>query len=499
MKILYYNWVDFEDPQKRGGGVTVYQKNLVDAALAQGDEIHFLSSGIAYTPFGGRPFVAKVRGGNQSVRKYEIVNSPILSPGHLSFQQDIAAHPAMEEVFSRFLQEHGPFDVAHFNNLEGIPASFLSVARQHAAKVIFSLHNYFAFCPQVNLWFQEKANCVDYCSGRKCVHCLPELPNTAAARREYMIQTSLKRLGVQNGTWLVDRYIRPAYRLAKGVGRRLKRVAGVVGRHKTAAAAQELRLLDKAQAEHYVWRRATFVQALNEHVDRVHAVSDRVAELAVRFGVNPDKVETAYIGTRFAKVQASARDVRTDGKLAIGFLGYMRRDKGFYFLLAALERMPKTLAAQLAVTVAAKLTDHGALWRLRRIAHKFDAVTLVDGYSHATLPKILEGIDLGIVPVLWEDNLPQVAIEFVGSGIPVLCADLGGAKEVLDCPALTFEAGSRADFYAKLRGLLDQPSLLRRALAGRRKLFTPQEHYEILKDRFYARHLAVDAVTRLAA
>ena len=168
-------------------------------------------------------------------------------------------------------------------------------------------------------------------------------------------------------------------------------------------------------------------------------------------------------------------------------------------MLVALERMPAELAARLSLTVAAKMTDPGALDCLRRIAHKFAAVTMVDGYTHATLPGILAGVDLGIVPVLWEDNLPQVAIEMVGSGVPVLTSDLGGARELLNCPELTFRAGSRADFYAKLRGLLAAPDILRRAMIGRTRLFTPAEHYRTLRDEFYTAARGASRLTRTAA
>ena len=134
MRVLYYNWVDYEDAQKRGGGVTVYQRNLVDAATRAGDEVAFLSSGIAYGLIRRKPRIRRVRGSRVGVRKYEIVNSPILSPGSLNFEGDALAHPVMEELFADFLKREGPFDAIHFNNLEGIPASFATVARHHAPR-----------------------------------------------------------------------------------------------------------------------------------------------------------------------------------------------------------------------------------------------------------------------------------------------------------------------------------------------------------------------------
>jgi hypothetical protein len=49
MKVLYYNWVDYLDDEKRGGGVTQYQYNVLKELDRQtGIEAVFLSSGISY-------------------------------------------------------------------------------------------------------------------------------------------------------------------------------------------------------------------------------------------------------------------------------------------------------------------------------------------------------------------------------------------------------------------------------------------------------------------
>ncbi len=119
------------------------------------------------------------------------------------------------------------------------------------------------------------------------------------------------------------------------------------------------------------------------------------------------------------------------------------------------------------------------------MAHRFDTVTFYNGYTHAQLPRILAGVDLGVVPVLWEDNLPQVAIECVASGVPILTSNRGGAQELLNCPALVFKAGSTGDFLAKIEACLDDPDLLRTAMFRRRPLFTPEQHYEQLRSEIY--------------
>jgi glycosyltransferase involved in cell wall biosynthesis len=509
LKILYYNWVDFEDEQQRGGGVSIYQRNLIDAAMQQDDEVWFLSSGVCYSPFSRRPFLREAKARKNGVRKFEIVNSTILSPGHESFGQDVATSPGMDPLFADFLQKHGPFDVVHFNNLEGIPISFLRLAREHypQAKIIYSVHNYFAFCPQVNLWFQERAACRDFRAGRKCVNCLIQPLHPRGAKRLYRLENCLRKLGIPPQSfvdrfinWFIFGVVRSSYHLARAIyrGEGLKMnipQLSCVSRRPTKPTA----ILDPEEAARFATRRRNFVAALNRYADHVLAVSRRVAELTVGFGIEPTKVHTLYIGTRFAEqiplirdnpkgnasVNASVAYASGSSPLRIVYLGYMRLDKGFYFYLKALKSMPVALARRLALTFAAKITDPHAYAQIKLIAHRFASVTFYDGYTHGQLPEILSAIDLAVVPVLWEDNLPQVAIECVASGVPILTSNRGGAQELLGCRELVFQAGSRTDFYDKLQGILDNPAILSTALAGRARLYTPREHYDLLREKYY--------------
>ncbi len=508
IKVLYYNWVDFEDGEQRGGGVSVYQRNLINAALRRGDDVWFLSSGTHHSPFARRPFVREVRG-KVGVRKFELVNSSVLAPGQYAFGKDVASAPEMEAVFADFLRRHGPFDVVHFNNLEGAPVSFLRLAREHdaGARVVVSAHNYFAFCPQVNLWFQERATCEDFRGGKKCANCLVRPVNVKGARRLYQTEYALGQLGIRPGTRLfrllngaIHGPVRDAFRLAKAaLG---LEVEAMPGRRSEGPPKRRVRpavLLDADTAARFAERRRLFVEAINTYADHFLAVSRRVAELAAGFGVDPAKLRTLYIGTRFAGAEPLSRKRHSSGPLRLAYLGYMRRDKGFYFYLRALRKMPPGLARRLSLVFAAQVVDEHAYNLVKRMAHRFAGITFYDGYTHAQLPEVLAGVDLGVVPVLWEDNLPQVAIECVAHGVPVLTSDRGGARELLDCPALVFRAGSRADLYARLRAVLDDPDLLHSAAAGRMRLYTPDEHYDRLCREVYGDAAAADEATPAAA
>jgi glycosyltransferase involved in cell wall biosynthesis len=106
------------------------------------------------------------------------------------------------------------------------------------------------------------------------------------------------------------------------------------------------------------------------------------------------------------------------------------------------------------VTIAAKFTDATAVQRMLSMAPRFRSYRTFDGYTHDDLERILEPVNLGIVPPLWEDNLPQVAIEFVTHGIPILTSNFGGAQEIAGNPDYIFDAAKPENLGEKLCGFV---------------------------------------------
>lgn len=462
MKILFYNWIDYLDDENRGGGVSVYQHNLIHSLADEGNnDCYFLSSGISYDMFSTAPRWARIKhGANEGRRRrFEVINSGVLAPAHHSFGQDAQLkHPETTAVFFDFIRKHGPFDVVHFNNLEGLPAEVLAL-KEHwpDTRVVFSLHNYYPICPQVNLWHQERENCLDFDGGRKCEHCLIHQHDERIIRLANAVAFNLKKGGIRPGSTLFDRGFGPSMRIA---GRLVKIYQRRVTRRKTVAKTSN-KLLQKIEMGHhkYARRRARMIELINSHCDTVLCVSARVAVVAERFGISPALLQTSYIGTRhaekFQQTSPATSFTGTDGTLTLAFLGYMRQDKGFFFLLDALEALPEASAKRVRVVIGSRLTESHIMDRITRLSNTLASVQFADGYDHSQLDDLLADVDLGVVPVLWEDNLPQVAIEMHARHIPLLTSNLGGAQELGNCPDMVFKAGDTADFARRIAGILD--------------------------------------------
>ncbi len=458
MKILYYNWVDYLDPEGRGGGVSVYQKNLIEEfGKSNNNELYFLCSGISYDLFNSKMRIEPIKHGIRvlensplnKVKRFEIINSKVLSPGHLSYgDEDQVENQEMNELFFDFLQEYGPFDVVHFNNIEGIPASFLNIKHLYPdTNVILSMHNYYPFCSQVNLWYNEREACNDFYYGKKCISCIH-----GKAKREVVIRSnasaySLKKIGINPNS---QYFYRPFIILA-GAKKRIDQKI-LDSRYKSN------KIFHRVSGLPFIERRKKIINFINQNCDAVLAVSKRVAEICIDYGINSKIVKTDYIGTRFSefytKIDTPKGLIARDGKLNLAYLGYMRRDKGFYFFVDALYHMPEELAKHINLIIAAKNSDPEQLQKIYDQIWKFNDIYYANGYNHKTLPDILSKVDVGLVPSLWEDNLPQVAIEYHSRKIPIITSNKGGAPELSNNRNFTYNSLNKIELYNILEKII---------------------------------------------
>lgn len=436
MKLLFYNWADC--CSREGGGVTVYLKSLLDAHALREHDLSMISSGMAYT-LSGRHFWRQI-GDKQMPRvaRYEIVNSMLLAPALCAFGSPYEADsPKDVVVFQDFITKIGPFAVIHFHNLEGISREAIKMLRRNypQTKLVFSLHNYFPFCSQVNLYLhKEHRGCQGFNGGRRCVE-------------------ECRRYAANFPAWqkLIKMY--PALSFFRGLpGYRVLKLP-LLG---AASACRSLFGQAGIGERHFADRREKYIEVLNECFDLVLCVSERVREIACAFGLRPEILRTNYIGTSMSGnyEQAEHKSALPEEDVTLTYLGYANHDKGFFFLLDALSQLPSTLCNKIHLCLAARGCRGTVEELARKKLSRFRSLRLRDGYRRNELGELLAGTNIGILPQLWEDCLPQTAIEMHCHGIPLFCSDKGGAKELADCPDFVFQSGNTADFVCKLEKIL---------------------------------------------
>ena len=232
---------------------------------------------------------------------------------------------------------------------------------------------------------------------------------------------------------------------------------------------------DKQPPSIYELYRETNIRYLNQYCDKILAVSKRVENIMIEHGINRNKIETLYIGTKIAERQTGKCNTLQTTPFVLAYLGYARVDKGFWFFLDALKKLPKEIQNQIGLVFAVKGYKPNEEW-----LKNFAFTKSYNGYKHQELNDILSNVNLGIVPVLWEDNLPQIAIEMVANGVPILCSSFGGASELCNNPNFKFIGGYTEDFINKLINIINNPKILKDYWKNHSGLKTMEKHIDEL-------------------
>ncbi len=466
-KILLYNWVQFDQPD--GGGVTVYLDNIINKMKDNPDiDLYFISSGTHYNMFCKKLKIKKTKNKyGKRVNSYTIYNSPVMFAYNQFSRVDIYNEDQkIGKIFEQFIEEHGTFDVIHFNNLEGLSLSVLKLKEKYPDTLfIYSMHNYFPICPNVYLWCHNKENCLDYHNGKFCCNCI--ISNYNQAMKILKIRTLLEKFGINSQTkWIKNMY------------NKLRRTQKEVQLNRKNTLDNET-----DTAKDYKKFREKNVQYLNKYVDVVLCVSKRVKEIAISYGIKEELCHVSYIGTKFANhLKRQDFDVST-GNFNLIYLGYMNKMKGFDFLIESLQGLDKKIAQKINLFLVCRNDPKYQIENIQKdLEKKFASVTYVDGYTNETLPDLLKGKHLGVIPVVWEDNLPQVAIEITSFGVPILASDLGGASELCSSSYFQFEGGNTKDFQEKISYLVENRKKLEDFWKYYSKPTTMDEH---MKELYY--------------
>ncbi len=448
-KILFYYWNPIDGPA--GGGVTAYLKELFPLLIKSEEyELFYLNSGRKYDD-SGEIYINETHNiFENAVRSFEIVNCPVLAPSKQSVK-NVRSYLECNEItvlLEELIEDIGGIDIMHFHSLEGLPVKVLEIKNRYPnMKMIYSFHNYFPLCTQVNMWKNDE-KCCDLVKFDSCISCYDrENYDMALFRFKHLDIPGLKQKNLEDSAKNPDVEDSSLYRVFNEVNRKY----------------------------------------FNKYMDAMLAVSERTKGIYISNGYDADKMFTSYVGTEVANHKAPhvSKAVRND-LLRIVYMGYARKDKGFFFFLDALESMDVELCNRLAVTVVSRGIDEDSMARINMIGHRVNAIHVYNGYKdYDELQDILKEQDLGVVPVLWEDNLPRVAIEQIAFDVAILSSSLGGAPELFDNnPDFVFEAGNIHSFENKLENIINNPNLLEAFWNTVKPLVTMEEHVKELQSYY---------------
>lgn len=459
-KILIYNWLPFDNKWGWGGGVTIYCKNLITQILNSDPNvnIYFLSSGFCYDAERDDIYIHVINNiFGDRVHQFEIVNSPVPAEQRYMYRNPTVAleNSELKKTFEDFLDKHGPFKAIHFNNIEGLSLDVLDLKERFPdTQFLFSIHNYVPLCVNGSYYMRHKhCNCTPEHTDEDCLKCTRADIRSDIARKTY-----------ERGLFG-------------------KKPETCISQNRWLKAFGFERLDIDASPEEIVSFARTATEKLNKNCDKIFAVSKRVYDIAAENGFDESKMIVQYIGTKVAEKQLGYSTAKAENGLKIVFLGndINYEEKGYPFLLEALSKMDFKYASQIDIVLTVKQAEHAEIYSM---LNNFRSVHVIQGYTHGDLPLIFKDCNLSIVPVLWEDNLPQIAIESAAYGVPVLSSSAGGASELSDSQLFRFECGSAEDLNNKIIHFLENPDDLDEYWKHHNGLVTMQMHWNDLR-RYY--------------
>ncbi|WP_136514980.1 glycosyltransferase [Geomonas edaphica] len=217
------------------------------------------------------------------------------------------------------------------------------------------------------------------------------------------------------------------------------------------------------KAPQYRLRSETARRLLNEWVDVTLAVSTRQKELLVDFGASPERIAVVHQASRSTDLLWQDPSLAPLGArmlekpLRFGFIGGVMPHKGVHMLVGA---------AQLFQPGEAEFhvygfVSQGYLEELQALDRR-GMVVFHGAYGEADLPAIAAGIDVAVVPSVWEDCAPLVLLELMALRLPIIGAKIGGIPDFVEegVNGFLYRYDSLAELVACLKRCAADPTLI---------------------------------------
>jgi glycosyltransferase involved in cell wall biosynthesis len=201
--------------------------------------------------------------------------------------------------------------------------------------------------------------------------------------------------------------------------------------------------------------------------DRVIAVSRAVKEYLInKEGVASAKIDVVYNGIDVNAFSFPERNYENNGKLIIGALGRLAKQKGFDKLIGALSGVDGNWQC----LIAGEGMEGEKLQNLINVLGMAGKIKLVGVEDNA--PEFLRQLDIFVMPSRWE-GLGLALLEAGASGLPVIASRVDGLKELIDDGVDGFLFSDEAEFKEKIALLLADADLRKKfGLAWKEKVET---------------------------
>ncbi|KXS44109.1 MAG: Glycosyl transferase group 1 [Methanolobus sp. T82-4] len=170
-------------------------------------------------------------------------------------------------------------------------------------------------------------------------------------------------------------------------------------------------------------------------------------------GVDDNKLVFSKYGFNKSVILPKKKNYENDSKISFGFMGRVIPVKGIKILLEAFRELERS-----------ELHIFGSVGGQKIFLEKYvDKNIFFDGsFDNWEINKVLERIDVLVVPSIWYENSPLVIQEAFMAGIPVITSDIGGMAELVEngIDGFTFDTGNKNALKSIMKRIEDDPTIL---------------------------------------
>ncbi len=350
--------------------------------------------------------------------------------------------PGMAQVFGEFLDRERP-DLVHFHHAMKLGIGIFHAARRRSIPSVYTVHDYYPICHRVILARPDLTRCSNVGDSKACARCDRALSflNQVQPWSDY-----------QGGL------------LPEGMNQRQREaLERILGGHATEEAASAQ---DAERAKLDLARKTAF-----DSIDLLLAPTHFVRGQLSAGGFDPRRVELCEYGIDATTLAALEPLDRSRRPLTFGYLGGAHKHKGLHVLLEAFSRLGSTpgAAAGARLSIHADSTDLEYTNALRARAGLL-GVTWHGAYTQTELPRIMEGIDVLVLPSIWWENAPFVIREAHAARRPVIASDLPALRESVEdgVDGMLVTPGDPEALKRAMQRLIQEPEWASRLAQGAR-------------------------------
>lgn len=253
--------------------------------------------------------------------------------------------------------------------------------------------------------------------------------------------------------------------------------------HRCVKGSRAISLLDAAAS--YFHRSRGFFDLIDAFV----VTNEFMRSMLIRAGFPPERLHTIATFTDLERF----RPGEPPAAAPLLYLGRLDPPKGVHVLIEAMAHLAQAGRAQPSLVIAGAGHDPRYVEQLKARVSEAGLgarITFLGEVTGETVPALYRGALATVIPALWYENLPNVAVESLASGVPVIASRIGSLADTIHdgLDGLHFTPGDPQALADAITRIAADPALRARLGAGARQTaldqHAPEKHVESLMQVF---------------